>query len=541
MNNLAINKQNLVDEINRRVDDKILEKSNADLLIKLINQAETLTEAIAIAELGTTYKRTGFHFDKRLEKIGNTIKYFKKNDELSFSDSSNEVPNKLIIGDNYDALLNLLVEYKGKIDVIYIDPPYGKDNMGEFAKTNYNNAITRDNLLSMLYPRLVLSKILLSKGGILFISMDDRNQAYIKCLLDECFSERNFIANYLWKKTSTPPALSNKVRKKYEYVMCYGNNVSTNHIFTQGNIDGGDAPLLNSGNPIKNITFPVGSIRFNIEDGVYGESGESSILFVNNVIVENGKNKNDFTASGRWKWSQETVNEEIGKGTYFIVKSTKFSVRYQRNNKVSLKIPQNNLDAELGVGTNEDGESELKQIFNGQKVFDNPKPVSLIKFLLKMVNMDDDIVVLDFFAGSGTTGQAVLELNRELGGNRKFILCTNNEKTDVNPNGIALDVTSKRLKRVMTGECYDGSKNFKWLEKNSPLGGSLDVYDIATVSNAEHLAGKTPFEVIDETLYGKEKFASLKEKIEWVCNNFDGTQKMVENDSEWKRRLEENR
>ncbi len=121
-NNLSINKQNLVDEINRRVDDKILEKSNADLLIKLINQAETLTEAIAIAELGTTYKRTGFHFDKRLEKVGNTIKYFKKNDELSFSDGSGDVPNKLIIGDNYDALLNLLIQYKGRIDVIYGTP-----------------------------------------------------------------------------------------------------------------------------------------------------------------------------------------------------------------------------------------------------------------------------------------------------------------------------------------------------------------------------------------------------------------------------------
>lgn len=162
-NNLEINKQSLIDEINLRVDDKILERSNADLLIKLINQAETLTEAISIAELGTTYKRTGFHFDKRLEKIGNTIKYFKKNEKLSFSDGSGDVPNKLIIGDNYDALLNLLVEYKGRIDIIYIDPPYGKDSMGEFAQTNYNNALTRDNLLSMLYPRLLIAKKLLSK------------------------------------------------------------------------------------------------------------------------------------------------------------------------------------------------------------------------------------------------------------------------------------------------------------------------------------------------------------------------------------------
>lgn len=94
---------------------------------------------------------------------------------------------KLIIGDNYQALQNLLIQYRGKIDVIYIDPPYGKDSMGEFAKTNYNNAITRDNLLSMLYPRLVLARQLLSDGGVIFCSIDDKNQAYVKCLFDEIF------------------------------------------------------------------------------------------------------------------------------------------------------------------------------------------------------------------------------------------------------------------------------------------------------------------------------------------------------------------
>ena len=187
-------KKSLIEEINRRVEDRIIEKSNADLIIMLIGQAENLTEAIAIAELGTTYKRTGFHFDKRLEKTdGNTIKFFRKNDALSFFDGSGDVPNKLIIGDNYDALLNLLIEYKGQIDVIYIDPPYGKDKMGDFAKTNYDNAITRDNLLSMLYPRLLIAKRLLNNDGIIFCSIDDKNQAYLKCLMDEIFSESSFL------------------------------------------------------------------------------------------------------------------------------------------------------------------------------------------------------------------------------------------------------------------------------------------------------------------------------------------------------------
>ena len=126
---------------------------------------------MSIAELGTTYKRTGLHFDKRLEKMSDAIHYFEKNEQLSFSTKKDALTHKLIIGDNYKALQNLLIQYKNKIDVIYIDPPYGKDSMGEFAQTNYENAISRDNLLSMLYPRLMLAKQLLSDNGLIFCSM----------------------------------------------------------------------------------------------------------------------------------------------------------------------------------------------------------------------------------------------------------------------------------------------------------------------------------------------------------------------------------
>lgn len=522
-----ITKQELIQELKNRVADKILEPTNFELLKKLIEKADTLDEAIMISELGTTYKRTGFHFDKRLENLSDTIKYFKKNEKLSFTTDESKPNHKLIIGDNYPSLLNLLIEYKGAIDVIYIDPPYGKDSMGEFAETNYENAITRDNLLSMLYPRLNLAKMLLKDGGVILTSIDDRNYAYLKGLFDEVFSESNFIGTYLWKKTDTPPSLSNKIRKKYEYILCYGNSVSSAHKFSQGLIDGGDAPLLNGGNPKKEILFPAGAVHFNIPDGKYEKSDKTKIELQDAVFVENGRNKNAFRAIGQWKWSQDTLHDEISRGTYFLVKSEKFSIRYQRENPDSVKIPQNNLDSELSIGTNEEGEKNLKSIFeNG--VFDNPKPVSLIKFLLKMVNMDEDITVLDFFAGSGTTGQAVLELNKEDEGNRKFILIQNNEKTDKNPNGIAYDVTAKRLKRIMTGSCYDGTANFKWITDNQPYGENLDVYEIAEVANFEAAEGKTPFEVIDETLYGVEKFTTMQEKVEWVCNNFEITQKQLE-------------
>lgn len=184
------------------------------------------------------------------------------------------------------------------------------------------------------------------------------------------------------------------------------------------------------------------------------------------------------------------------------------------------------------------GTTQLNEILNSEKVlFNNPKPIDLMKWCINL-HPKKDAIVLDFFAGSGSTGHAVLQLNKEDKGNRQFILCTNNEMTDMNPNGIAYDVTSKRLKRIMSGECYDGTKNFDWIKNNDPYGDNLDVYEIEKVANFESSENKTPFDVIDETLYGLDKFVSIKDKIEWVCNNFEHTQKNVESDDKWRERLE---
>ena len=101
-------------------------------------------------------------------------------------------------------------------------------------------------------------------------------------------------------------------------------------------------------------------------------------------------------------------------------------------------------------------------------------------------------------------------------------------ETDTTPNGIAYDVTAKRLKRIMTGECYDGTKDFEWIKKNKPYGGNLDVYEIDKVADFEYTEGKSPFDVIDETLYGQARFATLQEKIDWVCSHFGNARKQLE-------------
>lgn len=552
MNNSETNKQNIIDEINRRVDDKILERSNADLLIKLINQAETLTEAISIAELGTTYKRTGFHFDKRLEKIGNTIKYFKKNEKLSFSDRSDDIPNKLIIGDNYDALLNLLVEYKGRIDVIYIDPPYGKDSMGEFAQTNYDNAITRDNLLSMLYSRLLLASKLLSKDGVIFCSIDDKNHAYIKCLMDEIFGESSFLLN-IPRITKKGGKSTQTIAKNNDYILGY--TFSNDIIFSQEEKTDltkykyEDEFVDERGKYALTQTLDYNTLQYSV--GMDYEIELNGRKFYPGGSLEGMRERHNGShgvTDWVWRWSKSAVAWGI-KEKLFVVKNDRiYTKSYLNCRKKNGKNELEMIDTTKAYTTlsymdnrfsNDNGKKELDLIFdNGSVLFKNPKPTSLIYELIKMVSGNNNAIILDFFAGSGTTGQAVLELNNTDGGNRRFILCQSNEITDTTPNGIAFDVTTKRLKRTMTGECYDGSKDFKWLEKHKPLGGSLDVYEIASVSNAEKVAGKTAFDVIDETLYDKEKFKTLKEKIEWVCENFDGTQKMIESAVEWRKRIE---
>lgn len=525
-------KQSLIEEINRRVQDKILEPSNASLLIKLIQNAESKDEAINIAALGTTYKRTGLHFDKRLEKMSDSIRYFRKNEKLSFYTDGTKPVNKLIIGDNYEALQNLLIQYRGAIDVIYIDPPYGKDSMGEFARTNYENAITRDNLLSMLYPRLILAKQLLSDEGVIFCSIDDKNQAYVKCLFDEVFGEENFVCSAP-RKTGAGAAAVNadyELRKPYDYVLCYLKNKFSfkfqkevvgekeyNYSDEKGRYMIGSLQATGSDATRKarpKLYYPI--YLLNDETLSIKESSNVKKVFLPNKV--NGED-------GRWMWSKEKF--EISNKDLF-VKNDKIHRKIyfdESKDQTIYKVHKAYFDEtkyQNSVGT-----KLLKEIFPEKVPFANPKPVDLVSHLIQ-ISSKSSSTILDFFAGSGTTGHAVLDLNRQDGGNRTFILCQLNEKTDINPNGIAYDVTAKRLKRIMTGECYDGTKDFPWIKDNKPYGGNLDVYEIGSVANFETAEGKSAFDVIDETLYGKQKFTTVKEKIDWVCQNFEKTQKKVE-------------
>lgn len=515
-------KEGLLADIDRRVADHILEPTNAELLKKLILQADSDNEAIMIAELGTTYKRTGLHFDKRLEKTGEDIHYFRRNEELSFHTDDSKPTNKLIIGDNYQALQNLLIEYRGQVDVIYIDPPYGKDSMGEFAKTNYENALTRDNLLSMLWPRLQLAKQLLSDSGVIFCSIDDKNQAYVKCLFDEVFGENNFINSFVWQKNSSEKTDKTQFTVNTEYILLYAN--------------GAEYTLHDTYKPLSDASIKLYKHDDNDGRGRYAtvslQKPSSPGPETEYDYIDNNNRVWPCPAKG-WRMTKDKIkalendNRLVFSGTHPRVKDY-WNERKNEGKRIDTlwnDLPQNSA-----------GSSQLIEIF-GFIPFDNPKPIELVKRCIDIVG--DHSIVLDFFAGSGTTGHAVLELNRserkegdlinegKPEGNRTFILCQLNEKTDTTPNGIAYDVTAKRLKRIITGECYDGTKDFDWLKKNKPYGGNLEVYEIGTVLNSETVEGKTPVDVIDETLYGLPRFDTLRDKVEWVYNNFQQTQKTV--------------
>jgi len=527
-------KKSLLAELKARVEDKILEPSNAALLTKLITNAENDDEALAIAALGTTYKRTGFHFDKRMEepRMSNTIKYFKKNEELSFGEAEEGEPiHKLIIGENYDALQNLLIQYRNRIDVIYIDPPYGKDNLGDFAKTNYKNSISRDNLLSMLYFRLQLAKQLLSEQGVIFCSIDDKNQAYVKCLFDEVFEEKNFITTFP-KKGSGGRQDSKHFAIVHEYLLCYSRAVD----------------YYQSGKTLVNKYYKYydESKKLYYNEQLLRKWGDNSrredrpnlyypIYYNINTETLSVERKCaddveilpmlDSETEGCWRWGKMTMKEAFDDGLVVVKKKKSEYIPYEKvyenPEEETSKLNSSWLD-DVDTST---GKKLFKTIMPPES-FKYPKAVDYVERIINMATTNKNAIILDFFAGSGTTGHAVLDLN-SINGKRTFILCQQNEITETTPLGIAYDVTSKRLKRIMTGECYDGSKNFKWLGENKPFGGKLDVYEIAEVSNTSATPGNTPFDVIDETLYGKEKFKTTREKIEWVCSNFLRTQLTV--------------
>jgi len=451
--------------------------------------------------------------------------------------AGNKGGNKIIHGDNLEALKALLPAYERKINCIYIDPPYNTGNeswvyndnvnhpkikkwLGQVVGKESEDLSRHDKWLCMMYPRLKLLHKLLSDDGIIFISIDDNELANLKILMDEIFGLNSFIEYFSWVKTSTAPSLANKSRKTNEYVLCYEKK-RTNLKYKAEEGDGGDAPLLNAGNNPVELIFPKDVLEFKIDDGLYTAGKYERLVLTNDITIEGGFADKDIKLIGEFKWTQNTLDEEVKNGTTFIIKSEKFAIRYLRETD-TFKAPTNFLkekyfttvvDKKDGkVETNEGAKKEIIELF-GKHVFDYPKPFSLVEFFLKFMDNKNGII-LDSFAGSGTTAHAVLNLNKRDGGNRKFIL--------IEMEDYAETITAERVKRVING----------YADKEG-TGGSFDYYKLGQPlfigDNNEYINESIGIEKIRQYIWYSETRTNLtpplseKERNEFFLGKKDET------------------
>ncbi|MBU0279181.1 site-specific DNA-methyltransferase, partial [Gemella sp. zg-1178] len=407
------------------------------------HQDDDSLRALGQIETALNEKKYGLVWEKHTEKVDEMLEHniplFCEDENRKITVKENEVYNFLLEGDNLHSLKLLEKTHKGKIDVIYIDPPYNTGNKDFIYNDSFvdkTDGYSHSKWLSFMEQRLEIARELLSDEGVIFISIDDNEQAQLKLLCDEVFGEENFIAIYKWNKTSTPPSLSKKVRNKFEYVICYEKN-RTDIKYNAGITLGGDMPLLNEGNTVRDIKFDKSKVKFSF-NGKFKKGNYGKIELKNDLDIVDGFSKEDFVLRGCFKWTQETVDEEVLNETTFVIKSKKFSPRYVRVGE-RIKRPSDIISMnECRVETNEGAKKELNILVpNNSMTY--PKPTSLIKYLIRFTeNNRTNKIILDFFAGSGTTGHAVMQLNKEDGGKRKYILCTNNE------NNICEEVTYQR-------------------------------------------------------------------------------------------------
>ena len=411
-----------------------------------------------------------------------------KNKEI-ITDSEKPV-NLIIEGDNYHSLSVLNYTHAGKVDVIYIDPPYNtgsKDFIFNDRYVDKEDKYRHSKWLSFMEKRLRLAKELLKPNGVIFISIDDNELAQLKILLDHLFNNQTDVI--IWRKSgdSRWGKMKNVTtfRKDHEYIIVgyRSSRVRFNKMLELPNFIG---ELSNPDND------PRGDW---LSGSISRKETASNPSHPNYYTVISPSNKK-FTR--QWDIPQEEFKK--------LNKDKRIYWGSNNGNVPRVKIFANEkrfitpYSVFLTKGTTTEGKEELREIFNIKKgqedVFQNPKPVSLIKTLIQLTTKRYSVIV-DFFAGTGTTGQAVLEMNKEDNGNRKFILCTNNENNNGGRLKIATDICYPRIKKIIKGYKNLKGKKIKALKSN------LKYYKTSFVSKSR---------VSDDTKYGL-----VQRSTEMIC------------------------
>lgn len=363
--------------------------------------------------------------------------------EKAIGDIKGKPTNIIIEGDNYHALSVLNYTHAGKIDVIYIDPPYNTGNKDFIYNDCYvdkEDTFRHSKWLSFMSKRLELAKNLLKDDGVIFISIDDNEYATLKMLCDSIFGSENFICPLIWntKNASKGVPPIQMVTSIHEYVLVYGKKLSRFKFFG-----------------IKRTTDDF-SNPDNDSRGLWRKEALVSTISKKTFEIVDPKTGNVFNRA--WAFSKETIDKMIEEGRIIFPRKPNGTPLQKKffNDYTNEGLP---ITTQLGTFQSRKATSDLMNIFSNEKKFDFPKPIDLMKFLISQST--ENGIILDFFAGSGTTGQAVMELNKEDGGHRQFILVTNNEakgKADAGAEGIAEKVTYPRIKTVITGIRPDGTK-----------------------------------------------------------------------------------
>lgn len=423
--------------------------------------------------------------------------------------------NKIIHGDNLTALKSLLPEYEGRIDCIYIDPPYNTGNenwvyndnvndprikrwLGEVVGKEGEDLSRHDKWCCMMYPRLCLLKKLLSDHGVIFISIDNNEIANLKLICDEIFSIGNFVTDLVWRSSDSSNHDAKQFSADYNHTLVYSQHPKwqpnllertaddNRHYKNPDNDPKGPwfAGNLSSPNPRANLTYNIESPQ--------------------GFVIKPPKNG--------WRWSKETMQSYIDNGDVVFLDGGKRILK-----KTYLKDQKGIVPSDIWwdietTGHNRNAKYELKKIFPELKtseIFSTPKPSKFIKRILDIATNKDSII-LDSFAGSGTTAHAVLQKNKEDGGNRHYILIELGDYAD--------SVTAERVKRVMKG--YSGVAG---------LGGAFDYYELgpSLFDKDGFLNEEVGEDTIREYVYYSETRQHLtrkrEEKSKYLLDTYGGT------------------
>ena len=435
--------------------------------LKVQNNNDENIRAITEIENVLNEKKYGLVWEEHSEKVDeeliHNIPIFVEDEERKITVDEKLPYNFLLEGDNLHSLKLLEKTHKGKIDVIYIDPPYNtgnKDFIYDDSFVDKTDGYAHSKWLSFMEKRILIARELLSDDGFIFLSIDDNEVFQLKLLCDGIFGENNFIVS-LPRQTKKSGKTTGSFSKNHDYVLVYSKGSLVNfkmksHIDKEYKYK--DEFFEERGLYKLNQTLDYDSLSYSksldypleIEGEIF-YPGSSEKLW---KMRQSGKyNRADWA----WRWSRSLFNFAYKNGFVVIKRKKDGSARIYTKTYANVNIEKTNTDGYKIVSqdrtkatssiefteniySNDNAKKDLK-IVGLEKSFDYSKPISLVKEIIDF-HRDKDIVVLDFFAGSGTTGHAVMQLNKEDGGNRKYILCTNNE------NNICEEVTYQRLKNI---------------------------------------------------------------------------------------------